>query len=67
MKTELVKIIEIPTHAIEEGWIRARIEKTPQGEHIARVVWPERDIEEAQLISLELKALAAYHMGDNQE
>jgi len=66
MKTELVKIIEIPTESIEEGWIRARIERTATGELLARIVWPERDIEEAQLISLELKALSAFNMGDKQ-
>lgn len=63
MKTELVKIIEIPTESIEEGWIRARIERTGTGELLARIVWPERNLEEAQLISLELRALSVYNMG----
>lgn len=66
MKTELVQMIEIPTESIEEGWIRARIERTGTGELLARIVWPERTIEEAQLISLELKALSAYNMGDKE-
>jgi hypothetical protein len=58
--SRVLHTMEFPTEVIEEGFVRAQIESV-NDQTFARIVWPEREIEEHDLIRLELKAISLWN------